>query len=68
MAGDIRRIDIIYKVSILKGTVQNLCDTIEALGRVSNIARMVVDSPPRSAQLGRLVSKLKEKIEELDKE
>ena len=41
--------------------------TIEALIEVLSIARMVVKSPPRSAQLVRLISKLKEKIEELDR-
>ena len=30
------------------------------------IARLVADSPPRSAQSVRLISKLKEKIEALD--
>ena len=35
---------------------------------VIKIARMLVRSPPRSAQSVRLLSKLKEKIEELDRE
>ena len=34
---------------------------------VLKVVRDVVNSPPRSAQLVRLVSKLKEKIEELDR-
>ena len=34
---------------------------------VVKIARLVVDSPPRSAKCVRLLSKLKEKIEELDR-
>ena len=39
----------------------------EKFKAVVKIARLVIDSPPRSAQLVRLVSKLKEKIEELDR-
>jgi len=41
---------------------------LEDLERILKIARMVVLSLPRSAQLTRLVSKLKEKIEDLDEE
>ncbi len=41
---------------------------MKGLRSIVEIARMVAYSPPRSAQLVRLVSKLKEKIEELDKE
>lgn len=40
----------------------------EKLRAVISVARLIADSPPRSAQLVRLLSSLKEKIEELDKE
>ena len=40
----------------------------ERLEAVVSIARLVANSPPRSAQTVRLLSKLKEKIEELDEE
>jgi len=35
--------------------------------KIIGIARLVAYSPPRSAQMVRLLSSLKEKIEELDK-
>ncbi len=35
--------------------------------KIIGIARMVANSPPRSAQSVRLVSRLKEKIEDLDR-
>ena len=35
---------------------------------VTRIARLVADSPPRSAQLVRLLSSLQEAVEELDEE
>ena len=40
----------------------------DSVMEVVKAARDVADSPPRSAQSVRLISKLKEKIEELDKE
>ncbi len=46
--------------------VRRVARRIEREKEVIRIARLVADSPPRSAQSVRLISKLKEKIEVLD--
>lgn len=50
----------------LQLTVNEIVQERNDLRTVLTVARLVADSPPRSAQLVRLLSSLKEKIEELD--
>ncbi len=45
---------------------KNVLDRNDVLEEVIEVARLMINSPPRSAELVRLLSKLKEKIEELD--